>query len=239
MILILNCRFFEIESKGLEDELRIHYSHDQHHYISTFRYRLADDKWHKLAVTLSGNHVTLYVDCLKLYEKIIQTVDRVPPQSSNIQLFVGQQNRQHALFRVSIGVVCNMKMYHVKRVGFLLSKTKIWSFFQRMKFINFFFDTSNLGDFKNFPPHKYTCIISQLSVCIDFVLTVQHELNYHGNFDFKDFWFLTSQIRMQPKLSATWNFMTKAVICCQRRKGKLLSFKKLSNPQTPINLQKL
>lgn len=141
MILILNCRFFEIESKGLEDELRIHYSHDQHHYISTFRYRLADDKWHKLAVTLSGNHVTLYVDCLKLYEKIIQTVDRVPPQSSNIQLFVGQQNRQHALFRVSIGVVCNMKMYHVKRVGFLLSKTKIWSFFQRMKFIIFFFLT--------------------------------------------------------------------------------------------------
>lgn len=130
-------------------------------------------------------------------------------------------------------------MYHVKRVGFLLSKTKMWSFFQRMKFINFFFDTSNLGDFKNFPPHKYTCIISQLSVCIDFVLTVQHELNYHGNFDFKDFWFLTSQIRMQPKLYAIWDFMTKAFICCERRKGKLLSLKKFSNPQTLINLQKL
>lgn len=92
-------RFFEIESSGQEDELRIHYSHDRHHYISTFRYRLADNKWHKLAVTLSGNHVTLYVDCLKFYEKIIQTVDRVPPPSSNIQLFVGQRNRQHALFR--------------------------------------------------------------------------------------------------------------------------------------------
>lgn len=140
----MNCRFFEIESSGQEDELRIHYSHDRHHYISTFRYRLADNKWHKLAVTLSGNHVTLYVDCLKFYEKIIQTVDRVPLPSSNIQLFVGQRNRQHALFRVSIGVVYNMKMYHVKRVGFLFSKTKIWSFFQRMKFINFF-DTSYLG----------------------------------------------------------------------------------------------
>lgn len=130
MILILNCRFFEIESSGQEDELRIHYSHDQHHYISTFRYRLADDKWHKLAVTLSGNHVTLYVDCLKLYEKIIQTVDRVPPASSNIQLFVGQRNRQHALFRVSSGVVYNMKMYHVKRVGFLLAKLKFEAFFR-------------------------------------------------------------------------------------------------------------
>lgn len=97
-----------------------------------------------------------------------------------------------------------------------------------MKFIIFFFfDTSNLGDFKLFPPHKYTCIISQRSFCIDFVLTVQHELNYHGNFDFKDFWFLTSQIRMQPKLSAIWDFMLKAVICCQRRKGKLLSLKKV------------
>ena len=52
-------------------------------------------------MTLSGNHVTLYVDCVKLYEQIIQNVDRVPP-SSDIQLFVGQRNRQHALFRVSL-----------------------------------------------------------------------------------------------------------------------------------------
>lgn len=166
----MNCRFFEIESSGQEDELRIHYSHDRHHYISTFRYRLADDKWHKLAVTLSGNHVTLYVDCLKLYEKIIQTVDRVPPPSSNIQLFVGQRNRQHALFRVSIGVVYNMKMYHVKRVGFLFSKTKIWSFFQRMKLINFF-DTSYLDvRFQKVYMHYLT------RFCIYFILTIQHYL---------------------------------------------------------------
>lgn len=52
-------------------------------------------------MTLSGNHVTLYVDCVKLYEQIIQNVDRIPP-SSDIQLFLGQRNRQHALFRVSI-----------------------------------------------------------------------------------------------------------------------------------------
>lgn len=170
MILILNCRFFEIESSGQEDELRIHYSHDRHHYISTFRYRLADNKWHKLAVTLSGNHVTLYVDCLKLYEKIIQTVDRVPPPSSNIQLFVGQRNRQHALFRVSIGVVYNMKMYHVKRVGFPFSKTKIWSFFQRMKLINFF-DTSYLGvRFQKVYMHYLTRFY------IYFILTIQHYL---------------------------------------------------------------
>ena len=94
-------RFFEIESSGQQDEIRIHYNHDQHNYISTFRFRLADNRWHKLAVTLSGNHVTLYVDCVKLYEQIIQNVDRVPP-SSDIQLFVGQRNRQHALFRVSL-----------------------------------------------------------------------------------------------------------------------------------------
>nr|XP_022290768.1 protein kinase C-binding protein NELL1-like isoform X1 [Crassostrea virginica]XP_022290770.1 protein kinase C-binding protein NELL1-like isoform X1 [Crassostrea virginica] len=91
-------RFFEIESSGQQDEIRIHYNHDQHNYISTFRFRLADNRWHKLAVTLSGNHVTLYVDCVKLYEQIIQNVDRIPP-SSDIQLFVGQRNRQHALFR--------------------------------------------------------------------------------------------------------------------------------------------
>lgn len=94
------CRFFEIESSGVRDEIRIHYTHDQHNYVLTFRHKLADNEWHKLAVTVSGTHVTMFVDCLKLYEQNIQTIDHIPP-SSNIQLYVGQLNRQHALFRVS------------------------------------------------------------------------------------------------------------------------------------------
>lgn len=91
-------RFFEIESSGQQDEIRVHYRHDQHHYVLTFPYSLADNKWHKLAVTVTTNHVTIFVDCLKVYEHDIQIVDRVPP-SSDIQLFVGQRSRQHALFR--------------------------------------------------------------------------------------------------------------------------------------------
>ncbi|XP_048769315.1 protein kinase C-binding protein NELL1-like [Ostrea edulis] len=91
-------RFFEIESSGVRDEIRIHYTHDQHNYVLTFRHKLADNEWHKLAVTVSGTHVTMFVDCLKLYEQNIQTIDHIPP-SSNIQLYVGQLNRQHALFR--------------------------------------------------------------------------------------------------------------------------------------------
>lgn len=66
---------------------------------------------------------------------------------------------------------------------------------------HFYFDTSNFGDFKIFTPHKYTCIISQLSFCINFVLNCQHELNYHENLNFEDFLF------WPPKLACSQNYL--------------------------------
>lgn len=94
-------RFLEIESSGRKDEIRLHYTHDQQIRVETFPYRLADNQWHKLALSLSGTHLTLLVDCVKIYERVIQTIDRVPTMR-NIKLYVGQRNGQLALFRVSL-----------------------------------------------------------------------------------------------------------------------------------------
>lgn len=94
-------RFLEIESSGRKDEIRLHYTHDQQIRVETFPYRLADNQWHKLALSLSGTHLTLLVDCVKIYERVIQTIDRVPTMG-NIKLYVGQRNGQLALFRVSL-----------------------------------------------------------------------------------------------------------------------------------------
>lgn len=107
-------RFLEIESSGRKDEIRLHYTHDQQIRVETFPYRLADNQWHKLALSLSGTHLTLLVDCVKIYERVIQTIDRVPTMG-NIKLYVGQRNGQLALFRVSL-----VKWMHPLYVTFVL-----------------------------------------------------------------------------------------------------------------------
>ncbi|XP_050392092.1 protein kinase C-binding protein NELL1 isoform X1 [Patella vulgata] len=94
-------RFLEIESSGRKDEIRFHYTHDQQIQVETFPYRLADNQWHKLAISLSANHLVLLVDCSKIYERVIKTIDRTFT-SGKLSLFLGQRNSQHALFRGSL-----------------------------------------------------------------------------------------------------------------------------------------
>ncbi|KAK3098531.1 hypothetical protein FSP39_020373 [Pinctada imbricata] len=92
-------RFLELESSGRRDEVRFHYTHDQQIHTITFPYRLADNQWHKVALSLSGTHLTLFVNCSKIYERVIQTVDRDPISGSSVKLYIGQRNAQHAKFR--------------------------------------------------------------------------------------------------------------------------------------------
>ncbi|XP_071134214.1 protein kinase C-binding protein NELL1-like isoform X2 [Mytilus edulis] len=108
-------RFLEIESSGRKDEIRFHYTHNRQIRVETFPYRLADNRWHKLALSLSGTHLTLLVDCVKIYERVIQTVDRVPILG-NIKLYVGQRNGQLALFRGALQDVQIVTQTH----GYLL-----------------------------------------------------------------------------------------------------------------------
>ncbi|ESP01087.1 hypothetical protein LOTGIDRAFT_172822 [Lottia gigantea] len=91
-------RFLDIESRGGRDEIRFHYTHRTQIQVETFPYRLGDNTWHKLAVILNDNQLSLYIDCNKIYERTIEPVDRTF-KAGKLSLFIGQRNRHHAFFR--------------------------------------------------------------------------------------------------------------------------------------------
>ncbi|XP_053304978.1 protein kinase C-binding protein NELL1 isoform X2 [Spea bombifrons] len=97
--------FFELESSGLRDEIRYHYRFNGKSRTEAFPYRLADGQWHKIALTVSAGHVSLHVDCNRIYERPIDAPDtNLSPGSS---LWIGQRNRKHGFFK---GVIQDVKI---------------------------------------------------------------------------------------------------------------------------------
>lgn len=102
---VLCCfRFLELEINGKFNEILLHYIHDQKIHIETFPFRLANNHWQKVALTISGNHVTLYINCSKLFDRHIKTIDRQFLTGSKLDLYIGQRNQHSALFMVSIRI---------------------------------------------------------------------------------------------------------------------------------------
>uniref|UniRef100_T1J5F5 Protein kinase C-binding protein NELL2 n=1 Tax=Strigamia maritima TaxID=126957 RepID=T1J5F5_STRMM len=101
-----NNRFLELQSSGRKNEIRLHYSHKAAVFVETFPYRLADGHWHRLALTISGNHASLLVDCQRIYERVILDVDS-NFTGRNLSLWVGQRNARHFLFK---GVLQDVKI---------------------------------------------------------------------------------------------------------------------------------
>jgi hypothetical protein len=96
-------RYLELQSSGRKDEIRFHYKaqHETTAKMETFPFRLADNEWHKVAVSVSGAQVELLVDCHPLYRRIIRPLDRnfTVPQ---LGLWIGQRSRGHSYFKVSL-----------------------------------------------------------------------------------------------------------------------------------------
>ncbi|XP_070182140.1 protein kinase C-binding protein NELL1-like isoform X2 [Littorina saxatilis] len=114
-------RYLELESSGRRDEVRFHYTYDQQARVETFPYRLADGRWHKVALTLSGSKVTLSVNCSQIYSRVIrESVDKTFPSADKrqqqLKLYIGQRNDQHALFRGALQDVQIVTQAH----GYLL-----------------------------------------------------------------------------------------------------------------------
>lgn len=93
---IIIVRYLELQSSGRRDEIRFHYTSlsadgKESIHTETFPYRLADDTWHKLSLTVSGQEVQLLVDCLPVYTRVAQ---HIPDRSfgNGISLFVGQRS---------------------------------------------------------------------------------------------------------------------------------------------------
>lgn len=72
-------------------------------HMESFPYRLADNKWHKIAVSISGTEIQLIIDCHPLYKRVMHSVPDRNFSASNMQLLVGQRNLNgHSLFKVVI-----------------------------------------------------------------------------------------------------------------------------------------
>lgn len=96
-------RYLELQSSGRKDELRLHYvsRRDGTVHVEAFPFRLADGAWHRVALSISGSQVELLVDCHPLYRRLLRPG---PPDTNftlpQLQLWVGQRNVKHFLFKV-------------------------------------------------------------------------------------------------------------------------------------------
>ncbi|XP_076331201.1 protein kinase C-binding protein NELL2-like isoform X2 [Tachypleus tridentatus] len=93
-----NNRFLEVQTSGRKDEIRFHYTYEDMLYVETFPYRLADNTWHQLALTVSGNNIEVFVDCTKIYTRVVNEIER-DFTGKNITLWLGQRNARHFLFK--------------------------------------------------------------------------------------------------------------------------------------------
>lgn len=104
--LVSRFRYLELQSSGRRNEIRFHYSYygpknELMVHMESFPYRLADNKWHKIALSISGTEIQLIVDCHPLYKRVTHYVPDRNFSASNMQLLIGQRNlNSHSLFKV-------------------------------------------------------------------------------------------------------------------------------------------
>lgn len=96
-------RYLELQSSGRKNEIRLHYTSrvDSKVYVETFHYRLADNLWHHVAISVSGSQAELLVDCHPLYKRLLRP--GAPDRNFSLpqQLWLGQRNK-HYHFKVSL-----------------------------------------------------------------------------------------------------------------------------------------
>lgn len=93
----LDHRYLELESSGHRNEVRLHYRSGRRPHTEVFPYILADDKWHKLSLAVSASHLTLHIDCNKIYERVVEKPSIDLPVGTTFWL--GQRNNAHGYFK--------------------------------------------------------------------------------------------------------------------------------------------
>ncbi|ELK08448.1 Protein kinase C-binding protein NELL2 [Pteropus alecto] len=98
MVTMVMNQYLELESSGHRNEVRLHYRSGSHHpHTEVFPYILADDKWHKLSLAISASHLILYIDCNKIYERVVDKPSTDLPLGTTFWL--GQRNNAHGYFK--------------------------------------------------------------------------------------------------------------------------------------------
>uniref|UniRef100_A0ABM0MNC7 Protein kinase C-binding protein NELL1-like n=1 Tax=Saccoglossus kowalevskii TaxID=10224 RepID=A0ABM0MNC7_SACKO len=104
--LLLNFhRFLELYTSTRRSQLKFFYTGADKLYAEEFSYPLVPDKWTKIAFTVSGTHITLYIDCNKVTERVIHKPNLNIDQN-DLVMWMGQRNDQ-AFFK---GTVQDVKL---------------------------------------------------------------------------------------------------------------------------------
>lgn len=102
-------RYLELQSSGRKNEIRFHYTSvlDAKVYVETFHYKLADNSWHHVAVSVSGWETELFVDCKSLNRRILKP-GAPATNFTDTQLWLGQRYKQFPF------KVCSRRKYQLK-----------------------------------------------------------------------------------------------------------------------------
>lgn len=119
--LYFSVRYLELQSGGRtgRNEIRFYFTYLTSNGVSqlheeTFLHRLADDKWHKISLSVSSHEIELIIDCRSYYKRVTRYIPDRNFSASNMQLFVGQRNsnNDHS-FKVSFNYVTNFFYQHI------------------------------------------------------------------------------------------------------------------------------
>lgn len=114
-------RILEIQSSGRRGELRMLYpafssvkpSSSQwglfvnQMAVETIPLQLADNQWHRLAISVSGNQLQVFLDCQLVHQSVIFPLDFRLLAGQNLTLYVGQQDSNNFLFK---GYIQNLNL---------------------------------------------------------------------------------------------------------------------------------
>ncbi|XP_074662259.1 protein kinase C-binding protein NELL2a-like [Tubulanus polymorphus] len=100
-------RYLELQSSGRRNELRLHFWDSKRVIVETFRYKLDDQHWHRLALSISGGHLTVYIDCMRIYERVIHPIDVNFKRKKGLTLWLGQRNQYNYYYQ---GILQDIKL---------------------------------------------------------------------------------------------------------------------------------
>lgn len=66
-------------------------------HMESFSYYLADYRWHKVSLTVSGSEIQLLVDCHLIYRRMAEHMPDRNFSASEMHLFVGQREKENQL----------------------------------------------------------------------------------------------------------------------------------------------
>ncbi|XP_059080209.1 protein kinase C-binding protein NELL1-like isoform X4 [Tigriopus californicus] len=106
-------RILEVQSSGRRGELRMFYpaflspkssSSPRGLFLNqlaveTIPLQLADNQWHKLAISVSGSQIQVFLDCQLVHQSVIFPLDFRVLSGQNLTLYVGQQDSHNFLFK--------------------------------------------------------------------------------------------------------------------------------------------